>query len=253
MRHWATLVLLLVLCRAGAAQVNVHLRGMGDNLSGRVVELYCYEDMLTMTERLMDSHEADSTGSFELGCYITYPRLVFVQVENYSQSFYIEPGRDYTVYLPEFRWEQDEERNIFLDPVALPLRFLDLPADELNLRIARFDEEVDSFLREHRVFFDPRFKPERAWMDSLERHMDTAAHAEKGGASFFDRYAEFTLAEMRFAMRFASRRLHCRAASTLPRRELHAPAARADRRHGEPRHSQAAQVEAGGMGGLGRP
>ena len=197
------------------AQVNVEIVGGSANAAGKRVELLCYEDMLTMGERLLDEAEVDSTGAFHLGCYLTYPRLVVVQIECYSQSFYVEPGRRYEVWLPEFQWGQDEERNVYLDPVALPLEFLNLPADELNLKILRFDEAVDTFVSEHRVFFDPRFKPRRQWMDSLELRVLSSEFGVVGRADgtpqssesdFFGRYARFTLAQMRYDMGFASRK-----------------------------------------------
>lgn len=196
--------LLLPLCCV-RGQVNVTLRGEGANVAGKRVELLCYEDMLTMHERLLDEMVADSTGKFRLGCYLTYPRLVVVQIECYSQSFYAEPGRTYEVWLPEFRWEQDEEHNVYLDPVALPLEFMNLPAGELNLKILDFEEAVDTFLSEHRVFFDPRFKPRRQWMDSLERAV-VGGQRTVVGDDFFSRYARFSLAQMRYDMGFASRK-----------------------------------------------
>ena len=208
MKQLITILILLFYCMLGMAQVNVRLRGTGDNLAGKSVELYCYDDMLTMAERLLDRVEADSVGGFELGCYLTYPRMVFVQVDQYSQTFYAEPGRTYEVYLPRFRWEQDEERNVLLDPVALPLQFLNIGPDELNLRILKFDTAVEGYLDRHRVHFDPKFKPSRQWMDSLETSvraicgLDSASRPD----DFFVRYATFTLAEMRYAMRFASRK-----------------------------------------------
>ena len=186
-------------------QVNVTLVGEGANVAGKRVELLCYEDMLTMHERLLDEAVADSTGHFRLGCYLTYPRLVVVQIECYSQSFYVEPGRTYEVWLPEFRWEQDEERNVYLDPVTLPLEFVNLPDDELNLKILRFEETVDGFVSEHRVFFDPRYKPRRQWMDSLELRVKSSGLGVDGD-DFFSRYARFTLAGMRYDMGFASRK-----------------------------------------------
>ena len=196
--------LLLPLCCV-RGQVNVTLQGEGANVAGKRVELLCYEDMLTMHERLLDETVADSTGKFRLGCYLTYPRLVVVQIECYSQSFYAEPGRTYEVWLPEFRWEQDEEHNVYLDPVALPLEFMNLPAGELNLKILDFEEAVDTFLSEHRVFFDPRFKPKRQWMDSLERAV-VGGQRTLAGDDFFSRYARFSLAQMRYDMGFASRK-----------------------------------------------
>ena len=198
------LVLLLPLCGT-FGQVNVTIRGESANAAGKRVEMLCYEDMLSMHERVLDEAIVDSTGAFTLGCYLTYPRLVVVQVECYSQSFYVEPGRRYEVWLPSFRWEQDEEHNVYLDPVALPLEFLNLPKDELNVKILHFDEAVDSFISEHRMYFDPRFKPRRQWMDSLELRVKSS-ELRMDGDDFFSRYTRFTLAQMRYDMGFASRK-----------------------------------------------
>ena len=195
------LVLLLPLCEA-YGQMNVTIVGESANAAGKRVELICYEDMLSLQERVLDEAIVDSTGAFILKCYLTYPRLVVVQVECYSQSFYVEPGRRYEVWLPSFRWEQDEERNVYLDPVELPLEFLNLPQEELNVKILRFDEAVDSFVSEHRVYFDPRFKPRRQWMDSLVASIQMPMESD----DFFARYARFTLAQMRYDMGFASRK-----------------------------------------------
>lgn len=195
---------MLLLAIATSAQVNVQLRGTGENLAGKSVELYCYDDMLTMTEHRLDESTADSNGAFSLECYLTYPRLLFIQIEDYSQSFFAEPGRTYEIFLPYFRWEQDEERNVHFDPIALPLQFIGVPDDDINLQIMRFDAQVDSFLSENRVYFDPKFKPSRRWMDSLEHKV---VHWEFGiSNTFFERYATFSLAEMRYAMRFSSRK-----------------------------------------------
>ena len=112
----------LVVALSAAAQTNVLIKGTSTGAVGKHIELYGYDDMLTMTERLMDDASIAADGTFSLRCYANYPRLVFVQVENYSQSFYVEPGRTYEVYLPEFDWSVDEQRNVFLAPVPLPLR-----------------------------------------------------------------------------------------------------------------------------------
>lgn len=205
MRHSVAILLLLALVATTVqAQVNVRLRGETDNGAGKRVELMAYVDMLTWEEELLDETVIDSAGRFELGCYLRYPRLVVVQVEDYSQSFYAEPGRTYEVYLPTFRWEQDEERNIFLDPVALPLQFLHIPPDELNLRMLRMNDTIDSFLVREQVHLDPRFKPSRRWMDSLEAVV--APQYTVGGDSFFDRWVRFRLADMRYSMGFGSRK-----------------------------------------------
>jgi len=192
-----------------AAQTNVQIVGTSDGAVGKTIELYCYDDMLSGSEVLLDAAEIDSTGEFRLGCYVTYPRLVFVQVENYSQSFYVEAGRHYKVYLPDFDWNIDEQRNIHLAPVALPLEFIGVGEDELNLRLARFDAVVDSFISVNRVWFDRKYKPNKRYLDSLYAELKRCGIAPKpldaNGVTFYDRYAEYAMGELKLAMRFHSR------------------------------------------------
>ena len=192
-----------------AAQTNVQIVGTSEGAAGKTIELYCYEDMLSGGEVLLDVAEIDSTGAFRLGCYVTYPRLVFVQVENYSQSFYIEAGRHYRVFLPDFDWNIDEKRNIHLAPVALPLEFIGVGDDELNIRIGRFDAVVDSFIDSNRVWFDKKYKPNKRYMDSLSSELKRRGVAPKSldanGVTFYDRYAEYSMGELKLAMRSQSR------------------------------------------------
>ena len=206
MKKWFTLMLSLLLCAAVSAQGNVSVTGTSANAAGKRIELRCYSDMLTQSEVLLDEAVIDASGAFRLETYLRYPRLVFLQVENYSQSFYAEPGRRYEVWLPQFDWEQDERVNVFLQPVALEVEFLNLPADELNLKIKCFDEAVEAFLDSNRVHLDFRFKPDRRWMDSLERAVGAQWPSVGEGSDFFSRYARFSLAEMRMAMFPGSRK-----------------------------------------------
>lgn len=202
------------------AQTNVQIVGTSANAAGKTIGLYCYDDMLTCREVLMDNTLIDSTGAFRLGCYVNYPRLVFLQVENYSQSFYIEAGRRYEVYLPEFDWEIDEKQNVHLQPVALDVEFIGVGKDDLNLQISRFDAVVDSFVDANRVWFDKKYKPQKRYFDSLTAHLSgrwgeitgtgEAAPSTLGRgwqpSSFFGRYAEYSLAQMKLALGFDTRK-----------------------------------------------
>lgn len=186
------------------AQVNVDIVGESANAAGKRVVLLGYEDMLTLGEQVLDTAVVDSEGRFHLGCYVTYPRLVVVQIECYSQSFYVEPGRRYDVWLPEFRWEQNEERNVYLDPVALPLEFLNLPSDELNLQMLRLEEVVDSVVSSMRVHLDFKYRRQRRSFDTLVAAVER--EVPDGENAFMARYKRFLLAQMRYDMGFASRK-----------------------------------------------
>ncbi len=188
---------------------NVTVTGSAVGAEGKTIGLYGYDDMLSRSEVLFEEAVVGADGHFVLHCYANYPRMVYLQAENYSQAFYVEPGRNYQVYIPEFDWTIDERQNVFLAPVALPVEFIGLPADELNLRLGRFDAVVDSFVSLHRVYFDPKFKPQRRWFDSLTAELKRLGLAplppESEGAGFYDRYASYALAAMQLDMRFASR------------------------------------------------
>lgn len=218
-RRWAIGILLIVgmllpegmVCVSAQESLvtNVQLVGETDNAAGKTIGLYGYSDMLSGQEVLLDETRVGEDGRFVLRCYANYPRLVYVEVENYSQSFYVEPGREYKVYLPEFDWSIDEQRNVFLDPEVLPLRFLDLPADEVNLRIGKFEAVVDSFVLANRVFFDPKFKPQKRYFDSLLVCLSAKGFRVKEpgaeGETFFDRYMSCMLASMQLAVKAKSR------------------------------------------------
>lgn len=220
LRRAAACLAALLLTTVALAQTNVHIVGTSANAAGKTIGLYCYEDMLTCREVLLDNVQIDSTGAFRLGCYVNYPRLVFLQVENYSQSFYIEAGHRYEVYIPDFDWEIDERQNVHLQPVALPVEFIGVANNDLNLQISRFDAIVDSFVDANRVWFDQKFKPQKRYFDSLTLHVasrwgeitgtDEAAPATLGRGwqpnTFFGRYAEYSLAQMKLAMHFDSRK-----------------------------------------------
>lgn len=205
MNRTIALCLLLLTAFVAGAQSNVTIRGTLENGAQKRVELYGYEDMLTKKEVLLSSCEADTLGAFAVSCYANYPRLVYVQVECYSQSFYVEPGRTYEVYLPAFDWDLNEKRNIYLAPEALPLEFLNLPLNELNVSIMRFEDVADSFMTAHWEHFDPKYKPSVRLFNQMVEELSAKVPATEGGA-FFERYREYTLAEMRLAMRFASRK-----------------------------------------------
>ena len=203
MKRSALILIALLSWLAATAQTNVQISGSSANAAGKRMALYGYSDMLSMAEVLLDETVVDSAGRFTLRCYANYPRLVYVEAECYSQSFYVEPGRSYEVWLPQFDWSVDERRNVYLDPEPLPLEFLHLPDDELNLRIGRYEAVVDSFVSANRVFFDPRYKPNRRWMDTLRTTVRKAVGPLED--DFFGRYVEYTLAEMALAMQATSR------------------------------------------------
>ena len=94
MKRILLVLFLLTSVHAFAQTPNITIKGTAANAGGKEIELYKYSDQLSRTEILLDHKVIGATG-FELKMYAKYTTLVFLQVENYSQSFYVEPGRIY--------------------------------------------------------------------------------------------------------------------------------------------------------------
>lgn len=202
-KHIALFVALLALAGGGVAQTNISIKGTAYNAAGKTIVLGGYTDRISYTDVELDRVSIGDDQHFELHCYANYPRLVYIQIENYSQSFYVEPGGDYEVYIPEFQWEQDERQNVLLNPVTLPLEFLKLPQDDINAEVSRFDAVVANYLSEHAAYFDERYHPQKSYFDSLLAVVEKACPDTRH--EFFNRYKRYHLAQLRMDAKFASR------------------------------------------------
>lgn len=201
-RFGALVAVLLCGCFAMGQTPNITIKGRAANADGKTIELYKYTDQMSHREVLLDNDEID--GSFELKMYANYTTQVFLQVENYSQTFYVEPGRTYDVYIPRFDWAIDEKKNVYLSPEALPVGFENLPKDEVNLLINEFDALVDSFITANRYYFDQKYHPQRQYFDTLVALVNKRCPDKSN--EFYNRYKKYSLAELKFKLHFDSRR-----------------------------------------------
>lgn len=199
-----SIILMIVGATQSVAQTNVTIRGEVVNGAGKEVMLYRYSDMLTRTEVTVDHAVIGKNRTFELKAFANYPTMMMLQIENYSQSFFVEPGRDYEVYVPRFDWDVDEKKNVFLSPEVLPLEFVNMPADELNGMISNFEAVVADYIDAHRMYFDARFRPQKRYFDSLEAVVAKKAPDSKN--EFFNRYKRYQLASMKYSLHFGTRR-----------------------------------------------
>lgn len=204
MKHWALFLVILFVSQALWAQTNVRIHGFTVGAEGKVIELYKYSDPLSHEEEQVSRYVIGEDQEFELSTYCNYPMLVFLQVENYSQSFYVEPGKSYEVYISRFDWGIDEQKNIFLSPEALPVEFLNVADDDLNIQINAFDAVVDSFIEANNFYFDQRFRPQKQYFDSLVRVVDSLCPVSQ--YEFVERYKKYSLAELKLNLHFDTRK-----------------------------------------------
>lgn len=186
------------------AQGNISIKGTALNGEGRKVELLRIADQISKKETILDTFRIGDDKRFDLRCWSNYPLMVTLQIENYSQSFYVEPGKDYQVVIPTFDWNLDETRNIFLAPEPLPVVFTNVAANDINVMIDSIDRVIASFIEDNYFYFDQKFKPSANYFDSLVATVNRLCPDTEN--DFVNRYKLYQLAETKYELKFDSRR-----------------------------------------------
>ena len=105
--------ILMLCCFADAVSQNVTIKGKTINAQDKTIEVYRYADNFSKQEVLLDSQKITDNQTIDLEFTVRYTTLVFIQIENYSQSFFVEPGMDYNIVIHQFEWNIDEKMNVY--------------------------------------------------------------------------------------------------------------------------------------------
>lgn len=193
----------LLIAGSAFAQRNITIKGTAANGEGRKVELYRIADQISKKETLLDTFRIGDDKHFDVRCWSNYPIMVTLQIENYSQSFYVEPGKDYQVVIPSFDWNLDESRNVFLAPETLPVLFNNVSQNDINLLIDSIDRVIATFIEDNYFYFDQKFKPTVRYFDSLVSVVNRLCPDVEN--DFVNRYKIYQLAEVKYALKFDTR------------------------------------------------
>lgn len=201
MKRLITIAVLLLCTMVGFSQ-NVSVKGRTVNAKGKTIEIYKDADKFSKQEQLLDSYTIDDKQTFDLAFTVKYPTLVFLQIENYSQSFFVEPGKDYDIIIHEFKWNIDEEMNVYQNPVALPVEFVGLNSDDLNYQISAFDSVESELILKYRMFLDFRFKKDTKRIDTMLTALNNVWNDSEN--VFFESYKKHKIAELQYLFKLVS-------------------------------------------------
>ncbi len=195
-------IAVLVFGTVGGFSQNVSVKGKTVNAKGKTIEIYKDADKFSKQEQLLDSYTIDDKQTFELAFTVKYPTLVFLKIENYSQSFFVEPGKDYDIIIHEFKWNIDEEMNVYQNPVALPIEFVGLDDDDLNYQISAFDSVESEMILKYRMFLDFRFKKDSKRIDTMLSTLNSVWKESEN--TFFESYKKHRIAELQYLFKLVS-------------------------------------------------
>jgi len=115
--------------------------------SGNEIRLIAYADYISFSEILLDRTIIDSTGIFILQTDIQETRQVILELDYYTTTFYLEPGKKYQLDFDSI--SMADQYRPFYEKEPLIFRIADDEPNELNKLIFEFNEVYNDFLTEN--------------------------------------------------------------------------------------------------------
>ena len=140
----ACFLIFIVSCiTAGIAQQTT-ITGIIPGGAGFEIRLIAKIDYISNSEILLDRNLIDSGNVFELNAPITEVRQLFLDLDYYQASIYLEPGKNLQVIMDSVSLE--DQYRPFYEKEPLVFRIVSESLGELNNLIFRFDELYNDFL-----------------------------------------------------------------------------------------------------------
>jgi peroxiredoxin len=123
------------------------ISGMMPGGSGNEIRLIAYADYISYTEILLDRTLVDSIGGFNLHTDILETQLVILDLDYYTTTFYLEPGKKYLLHFDSI--SMADQYRPFYEKEPLVFRIVPDEPNELNNLIFEFNEIYNDFLIEN--------------------------------------------------------------------------------------------------------
>ncbi len=106
---------------------NVIISGKSEDYAGKDIILYTYPDPVVHQKELLGSAKAGKDGSFAITITVNRTSEIYTDLEKYTGTLVVEPGKNYTITLPPYSPRtKDEARSPYFKPT---LYWLGLPND----------------------------------------------------------------------------------------------------------------------------
>ena len=140
--------LLLVFSGACYCQ-NVTITGKADSsylTSANTVYAYCYDDLISYSEKELGNTKLDTKGHFNLSFQIPATTNLFLMIDNARAEMVVEPGKTYEIILLA---KDSDAINTLSIAVPVGIEFRNSNETELNYLIADFTSRYEAFLEDH--------------------------------------------------------------------------------------------------------
>lgn len=133
-----------IFCLATQVEIN----GVADDFKTKKLVLYRYADPYSKVPQEIESCLIGEDGHFSIGSDFTEIEEVFLRISWFTAKMYVKPGSNYQIIFPSF---DDTQLISFSKELFLQPDFIDLPANDPNLLIAKFNYGYEKFFADHYV------------------------------------------------------------------------------------------------------
>jgi thiol-disulfide isomerase/thioredoxin len=200
--------------------------GLAKGYEGRKLIIVALQDELSAKRQMLAQCDVADDGRFDVTFQLPATARVYVHIQRVEAPLYAQPGKTYSVVFPEVS-KTDFKR---FDNTEVDLIFENLPAEDVNLVIRKFNADFAAFISEHFYDFatdEYRGSPEylryagnrkdkvdlysrKSEVDTLQRNLEkgfnrwvkhfedsvlTSAH-NSSDSSFTAAYQRFSMAEL---------------------------------------------------------
>jgi thiol-disulfide isomerase/thioredoxin len=177
LKRFGSTVLFLLLLAMSAAAETVRISGSAPGYEGRKLAVILPVDEFSGFRQLMVSTDIRDDASFQIEFELKEIRRVYIHIQRIEASLYAVPGSSYTCVFPQVA-KSDFKR---FDRSEVDLQLVDLPQDDLNALIRRYNADYTRFIAEH--FYDfaaQEYRGSTQYMSTLqERRLKVDLFAKK--------------------------------------------------------------------------
>lgn len=121
------------------------VHGSDSTYAEQTLRLYTWDDGWGYTQTILDSCTVQTDGTFRFEFQLNETRKAFLQLGKYEGCLFIEPGKTYHINLPAYSpISSSDLLNPYYQPQELLVSFNNLPATDLNVKIATFEDAFDA-------------------------------------------------------------------------------------------------------------
>lgn len=185
-----TLIIPLWFCSCFASAKNTIVQGKDSTYAGALLELYSWDDGWGYSKTLLDSCTVQADGTFIFQFDLTETRKAQIDLGTHTGSLFVEPGKHYSINLPAYSLPSTANLlNPYYQPQELLLSFNNLPYNDLNQRITRFEDAFDA---QWIALLNEPITPQR--IEKAMQHIDSICPPDT--SVFMQQYRNFRYALM---------------------------------------------------------